>query len=232
MCARYSIGMTEKQVRDLFNLDEEVPLEARYNVAPTQEVPGVVRELETQKRHLEFFRWGLIPPWAGDMKIGQKLINARAETIFEKPSFRSAARHRRMLVPAAGFYEWKTENGKKQPYFFRLKSGQPMAFGGIWESKRISSGHLRTCSIVTTGPNEVVMGFHDRMPAVIRQEDFDHWLDPKVSDPKELLPILVPFPAEEMECFPVSPEMNKVTYESPDCASPIWGEKDETPSLF
>lgn len=232
MCARYSIGLTEKQVRTLFDLDDGQRVEARYNVAPTQDVPAVVLAPETHKRHLEQFRWGLIPPWADDMKIGQKLINARSETIFEKPAFRSAARQRRCLIPAAGFYEWRAERGKKQPYFFRLKSGAPMAFAGLWESKRIQSGVLKTCTVVTTAPNEAVQPFHDRMPAIVRAEDFDQWLDLNVTEPKELLPILVPFPAEEMECFPVSPEVNKVTTEGEDCVKPVWDERDETPSLF
>ncbi|MEA2553104.1 MAG: hypothetical protein QOJ65_1280 [Fimbriimonadaceae bacterium] len=217
-------------MRDLFNLDPEEPLEARYNVAPTQDVPAVVQRLDTGKRQLDNFRWGLVPYWAEDLKIGQKLINARAETIFEKPAFRSAARKRRCLIPAEGFYEWRTEKGKKRPYFFRLKNGELMAFAGLWESKRLETGKLRTCTIVTTAPNELILPFHDRMPALVRQEDFDQWLDPKVEDSHNLLPILVPFPAEELEYFAVSPEVNKVTTEGEDCVKPIW--QQEEPSLF
>ena len=230
MCARYSIGFTEKQVRDLFNLDPEEPVEARYNVAPTQDVPAVVERKDDGKRHLEQFRWGLVPYWSDDLRIGTKLINARAETIFEKPAFRDAARKRRCLIPAAGFYEWRTEHGKKQPYFFRLKNGELMAFAGLWESKRIETGKLRTCSIVTTSPNEAVLPFHDRMPAVVRAEDFERWLDPAVEDPRELLAILVPFPASEMEAYPVSPEVNKVATEGPECVEPL--QDQGTPSLF
>lgn len=231
MCARYSIGFTEKQVRDLFNLEPE-GLEVRYNVAPTQDVPGVVMEAGTHKKHLEHFRWGLVPSWAKDLKIGQKLINARSETIFERPSFRDAARHRRCLIPAAGFYEWRAEKGKKQPYFFRLRDGELMAFAGLWESKRIETGKLRTCSIVTTVPNDLVQPFHDRMPAVVRKEDFDRWLDPEIQVSEELLPILVPFPSDQMECFAVNPEVNKVATEGPECVSPVWDEKVDAPTLF
>lgn len=234
MCARYSIGFTEKQVRDLFNLDPEEPVELRYNVAPTQDVPAVIEGREDHKRHFESFKWGLVPYWADDLKIAQKLINARSETLFERPSFREAARKRRCLIPAAGFYEWRTEGKKKQPYFFRLKSGAPMAFAGLYETKRLEGdARLRTCTIVTTDPNDLVRPFHDRMPAVVRPEDFDQWLSREIGEPKALLPILVPFPEDQMECFPVSPEVNKVTTEGPECVVPIKPKgSEETPSLF
>jgi putative SOS response-associated peptidase YedK len=233
MCARYSIGFTEKQVRDLFNLDPGEPVELRYNVAPTQDVPAVIEGREDQKRHFQTFKWGLVPYWSDDLKIAQKLINARAETIFEKPAFRSAARKHRCLIPAMGFYEWRTEGKKKQPYFFQLKSGQPMAFAGLYETKKLEGdGRLRTCTIVTTSPNDLVRPFHDRMPAVVRAEDFDEWLSKKIENSKELLPILVPFPESEMECYPVSQEVNKVVTEGPDCVTPITTGGGETPSLF
>jgi putative SOS response-associated peptidase YedK len=233
MCARYSIGFTEKQVRDLFNLDPDEPAVLRYNVAPTQDVPAVVERREDHKRHMESFKWGLVPYWSDDLKIAQKLINARSETIFEKPAFRTAARKRRCLIPAAGFYEWRTEHGKKQPYFFRLKSGEPMAFAGLYETKKLSdTERLRTCTIVTTLPNDLVRPFHDRMPAVVRAEDFDEWLSREIEEPRALLPILVPYPEDAMECFPVSPEVNKVVTEGPECVVPISPGSNETPSLF
>jgi putative SOS response-associated peptidase YedK len=234
MCARYSIGFTEKQVRDLFNLEEDEHLEARYNVAPTQDVPAVIEGREDHKRHLVNFRWGLVPYWADDVKIGQKLINARSETIFEKSAFKNAARRHRCLIPAMGFYEWRTEGKKKQPYYFRLKSGKPMAFAGLYEVKRMEGDdRLRTCTIVTCEPNELVRPFHDRMPALVREEDFDGWLSKSVEAPKELLPILVPFPQDEMECYAVSPTVNKVDTEGAQCIVPIeLNGGDETPSLF
>ena len=224
-------------MRDLFNLGDEEPVEIRYNVAPTQDVPAVVEGREDHKRHLEHFKWGLVPYWADDLKIATKLINARSETLFEKPSFREAAKKRRCLVPAAGFYEWRTEGKKKQPYYFRLKSGAPMAFAGLYETKRLSdTERLRTCTIVTTTPNEMVAPFHDRMPAVVRAEDFDQWLSRSVSESWSLLPILVPFPASEMECFAVDPAVNKVTSEGPECVVPYTPTQktkaDETPNLF
>jgi len=231
MCARYSIGFTEKQVRDLFNLDPEEPVIARYNIAPTQDVPAVVEGREDHKRHFETFKWGLVPYWADDLKIAQKLINARSETIFEKPAFRSAARKHRCLIPAMGFYEWRTEGKKKQPYFFRLKSGKPMAFAGLYETKKLSdTERLRTCTIVTTAPNDLVRPFHDRMPAVVREEDFDQWLSRSIEEPKHLLPILVPFPEDQLECYPVDRAVNKVDTEGPDCVKPVWDEKE--PTLF
>ena len=231
MCARYSIGFTEKQIRDLFNLEPNEPIEVRYNVAPTQDVPAVIEGREDHKRHFETFKWGLVPYWADDLKIAQKLINARSETIFEKPAFKSAARKHRCLIPAMGFYEWRTEGKRKQPYFFRLKSGKPMAFAGLYETKRLEGdARLRTCAIVTCAPNDLVRPFHDRMPAVVREEDFDQWLSKSIEDSWKLLPVLVPFPESEMECYPVDPAVNKVDTEGPDCVKPVWDEKE--PTLF
>lgn len=228
MCARYSIGFTEKQVRDLFNLEPEEPVEARYNVAPTQDVPAVIEGRDDHKRHLQTFKWGLVPSWSDDLKIATKLINARSETIFEKPAFREAARRHRCLIPAMGFYEWRSEGKKKQPYFFRLKSGKPMAFAGLYETKRLAGDQrLRTCTIVTCAPNELVKPFHDRMPAVVREEDFNEWLSKSVESPKDLLPILVPFSESEMECFPVSTSVNKVDTEGPECVNPVQTQEDQ-----
>ena len=177
----------------------------RYNIAPTQMVITVT---DDGARQLEQMRWGLIPRWAKDASIGSKLINARAETLAEKPSFREALRRRRCLIPADGFYEWVAVPGlkRKQPMRIGLKSGEPFAFAGLWDEWRSPEGTpLRTCTIVTTTPNELIATLHHRMPVILTSEAERRWLDPAVTDPEALLPLLAPYPAELMEAHPIDP---------------------------
>jgi putative SOS response-associated peptidase YedK len=184
----------------------------RYNIAPTQTVITVT---EDGARRLEEMRWGLVPAWAKDPKSGSRMINARAETLAEKPAFRGVLRRRRCLIPADGFYEWPEGPGgrkAKQPMYVRLTTGEPFAFAGLWDEWRPPEGGepLRTCTIVTTEANALLATFHHRMPVILAPEVEAVWLDPGLSDPEHLRSLLVPYPAEAMEAYPVSPEVNAV----------------------
>ena len=170
-------------------------LPMRYNLAPTQQAP-VIR-IENEEHELILMRWGLIPHWAKDEKIGYRMINARAETVAEKPSYRKAYESRRLIVPASGFYEWKREGTHKQPFAIRRPDHAPLAFAGLWETWQ----DLDTFTIITTAANKPMRAIHDRMPLILFDEQIDEWLDPENPDPKDVLASL---PSEELELVPVS----------------------------
>jgi putative SOS response-associated peptidase YedK len=224
MCGRYTLKTPGTQVATLFGLAEEPSLTPRYNIAPTQAVP-VVRVLranpETKGRELVPLRWGLVPPWADDPSVGNRLINARAETVAGKPSFRGAFRHRRCLIPADGFYEWRKEGAKKQPVYVRRKDGQPFAFAGLWEEWEREGEVIESCAIITTEANDLMAEFHDRMPVIVRPKDYGLWLDPQVQDPALLEPLLRPYPGGEMEVYPVGRLVNDPRHEDPKCVEPL-----------
>jgi putative SOS response-associated peptidase YedK len=169
---------------------------------------------------LVFLRWGLIPSWAGDPRIGNRLINARAETAAEKPSFRSAFRQRRCLVLADGFYEWQRLDGKKQPYYFRMRDSQPFAFAGLWERSSAQGKAVETCTLLTTEANELLRTIHDRMPVILEPDTYDRWLDPAVQKVELLKPLLHPYRSEAMTGFPVSSLVNNPRNESPKSIEP------------
>ena len=178
---------------------------------------------DTLQRRLVQVKWGLIPFWAKDTSIGNRLINARGESAAEKPAFRAAFKSRRCLVPADGFYEWKKRKGdQKQPYLVRNADGSPFAFAGLWESWTGPEGEIiESCTILTTDANDLTQPIHDRMPVILKPEDYDLWLDPEVKDPKLLKPLLRPYPSEEMIAEPVSPKVNKASYDAPDCVEVV-----------
>jgi len=223
MCGRYTIRSSGKLLADFFGLAQEPVLAARYNVAPSQPVP-IVRVIranpETKERELVPVRWGLVPSWADDPAIGNRLINARAETVASKPSFRSAFKNRRCLVPADGFYEWKREGNQKQPVYIRRKDGQPFAFAGLWEQWEREGEVIESCVIITTEANELMAEYHDRMPVIVDPKDYDLWLDPEVQDLAKLEPLLRPCPSDEMEVYPVSRLVNDPKHEDPKCVEP------------
>lgn len=220
MCARYSFFSVQLFQQE-FDLDPD-GIEAHYNIAPTDVVPAVTETNEG--RTLQFFQWGLVPSWSKDSSIGQKLINARAETLTEKPSFRTAFKRRRCLLPADGFFEWKGEKGNKQPYFIRMRSARPFAIAGLYEYWEGVAGALATCTIVTTEPNELLSTIHNRMPVIVAKSDFDTWLDPKIQSAEPLLPILAPYPDGELEMFPVTRSMSNPGFESPTIVEPVPSE--------
>jgi putative SOS response-associated peptidase YedK len=203
MCGRYAFAPRKTAaVRVTFDLDDSsLPLfEDRYNIAPSQPV-AIVRQTPTGKRECVFVKWGLIPSWASDPKIGYSLINARSEGVDKKPSFRSAFKQRRCLVVSSGFYEWqKITTKKKQPYFFQLKGGDVFGFAGLWESWHSPDGsELETCTIITTEANDLVKAVHDGMPVILPKADHAVWLDPASKKPDDLLPLLRSFAADAME---------------------------------
>lgn len=222
MCGRYVLTTPGEVLAELFELPQPVELAARYNIAPTQAVP-IVRAAESGGRELAFVAWGLVPHWAKEKAIGNRLINARAESLAEKPAYRSAFKHRRCLIPADGFYEWKAEGSTKQPFLLRLAGGGPFAFAGLWErwTDPATREPLDSCTIVTTQPNALAATVHDRMPAILPKERHALWLDPATYDPVALGALLAPIPAEAMEAFPVSKRVNNPVNEDPRCIEPL-----------
>lgn len=222
MCGRFTLKQPAAALAQAFHLQEIPELAAQYNIAPTQMVPTVLHNPTCKQYEFQQLRWGLIPAWAKDAKMGVKLINARAETVAEKPAFRSAFKRRRCLVIADGFYEWQRQQGKKQPFYFRLKDGQPFGFAGLWEIWHSPQGEeITSCTIVTTTANELLEPIHDRMPVILAPEDYDLWLDTGVQTPEKLQPLLDPYPAQAMTAYPVSNLVNKPQHNSPECIIPL-----------
>ncbi|MFN4353168.1 SOS response-associated peptidase [Parvibaculum sp.] len=213
MCGRYAITLPPKAMRELFGFLDEPDFPPRYNIAPTQPVPVVIRE--AGQRRFMLVRWGLVPSWAKEMPQSL-LINARAETIAEKPSFRGAFRHRRALMPADGFYEWKAEGkGPKQPWFIRRRDGASFAMAALWENWMDPHGsELDTCAVVTTEANATLAPIHHRMPVILAEKDWDIWLDPAASE-KELLALLRPAPDDLLEAISVSTRINRAANDDP-----------------
>ena len=219
MCGRFSLTVGDRDIAAEWDVQVPFDISPRYNIAPTQ---PVVALLDDGKRRVEQFQWGLVPHWAKDPKIGAKMINARAETLFDKPAFRVPARRRRCLVLADGFYEWQRSNGgPKVPHYVRLTSGRPFAFAGIWEHWEGAQGELLTCSIVTTAPNALMTPIHNRMPVIVQKDLEEFWLDTAIQDPTELKPVLQPFPDDELEAYPVSTWVNSPTNDTPECIEPV-----------
>ena len=226
MCGRYTLDITLELLTEVFGVTE-IPPEmpepaARHNIAPTQPVLVVRAAARGGGRQLAHVVWGLIPPWAADPGMGARMINARAETAAEKPSFRTPLRRRRCLVPATGFYEWrKTGGGTKQPFLVRMRGGAPFAMAGIWEMWRgAGDSELESCAILTTGANALMRPVHDRMPVILRPEDFGLWLDPLVDDPRAVQGLLRPAEPEAMELFAVSTLVNNPRHDLPECVRP------------
>lgn len=238
MCGRFTFATAPQALVELFGLDEVPDLTPRYNIAPSQGAPvvRVVLAGEQQRRELRLLRWGLVPSWAKDPAVGNRMINARSETAASKPAFRAAFKRRRCLVLADGFYEWQAR-GKgrgKQPHLIRLRHGGPFAFAGLWERWREAPDgeELHTCTLLTCAPNELVAPIHDRMPVILPPEAYAPWLDPELQDVAQLQQLLRPYPAGEMEAFPVSPRVNSPRVDDPDVAAPIaagTGEQTELP---
>jgi putative SOS response-associated peptidase YedK len=217
MCGRFAQKSSAKKVSKQFKVEEVPPLVERYNVAPTQSVL-VVREPDA--REAVFLKWGLVPRWAKDPAIGNKLINARSETVTEKPSFREAFARRRCLVPMEGFYEWARRGDSKRPFYFHMRDGEPFAVAALWESWEGGGELLETCTLLTTGANELLAGYHDRMPVILRPEDYDLWLDAGVRSAERLLPLLRPYPREAMTAYAVSRMVNSPSNDNPRCVEP------------
>ncbi|RME89771.1 MAG: SOS response-associated peptidase [Anaerolineae bacterium] len=222
MCGRFLLTVNAEMLREAFpQFRFPATYAPRYNIAPGQPVLVVPNDGTEEGT---FFLWGLIPSWAKDPSIGNRLINARAETLAQKPSFRAAYRYRRCLILADGFYEWRKLPGKRMkiPYLVRLKSGQPFAFAGLWEEWHAPDGsQVRTCTIITTRPNELVARIHNRMPVILSPDAYATWLSTHPQSPPTLRSLLTPYPAEEMEAYAVSRRVNDARNEGPECIEPL-----------
>jgi len=222
MCGRFVLAADMEDITELLpDFTIPYPIPPRYNIAPNQPVACA---LNSGRKEITFMQWGLVPEWAKDPSIGARLINARAETLDEKPSFRNAFTRRRCLIPASGFYEWGRVAGQagKQPVFFRLKSGKPFAIAGLWEEWCDKEGGvLPTCAIITTRPNSLVASVHTRMPVMLDPRDHARWLYTDEREVVGLKPLLKPWPAAGMESFPVSRRVKKVGNDSPDLITPL-----------
>ncbi len=229
MCGRYTLTSPLEGVRQVFDFVERPNLAPRFNIAPTQEV-AAVRLGDDGARHFVALRWGLIPAWAKDAAIASRLINARGETVAEKPSFRSAFAQRRCLIIADGFYEWKTENKKKQPYRIVMADRRPFAFAGLWENWRdpASGDSVETCCIVTTDANTTLAPIHHRMPVILDPGDFSAWLD-CAGPAAAAQALLKPYPGK-MTAFRVSPRVNKVANDDAALLEPFEPEAPPPPA--
>ena len=221
MCGRFARFTPTAELAELLDARVRDELPPRYNIAPTQNVLAM-RLDEDGKRCLSALRWGLIPFWAEDQTIGNRMINARAESVHEKPAFRRAFRRRRCLIPADGFYEWQKTGGKKQPYFIRMADGQPLCFAGLWETWTDPEGEpLESCTILTTDANDDLHPIHHRMPVILLPDRYDPWLDPAARDPTLLRDYLKPLPAGLLAAYPVGTYVNNVRNDDPRCAEPV-----------
>lgn len=224
MCGRFARYDDEKDLVERFNFTNPsgILFEKRFNIAPTQTVPAIV--LENDNRVIKLMRWGLVPFWAKDPTIGNRLINARAETITEKASFKTPLKKKRCLVPASGFYEWKKDERIKTkiPIYFRLRNEEPFAFAGIWDDwKKPEGDRLITFTIITTMANELMKPIHDRMPVILHRNDESKWLDPELIDLDKLVTLLIPYPSDLMKAYEVSTIVNSPKNDSPQCISQL-----------
>jgi putative SOS response-associated peptidase YedK len=232
MCGRYAITFSPSDLLEYFNLSvTSAPVDARYNIAPSLEVPAV--RFDGQQRALATLRWGLIPSWSKDPSTGFRTINARSETAHSSPAFRAAFKHRRCLLPASGFFEWAKQGKPKQPWYIHRKDGAPLAFAGLWEHWQASDGPqvIESCTILTTAANDLIAPLHERMPVILEPSCFDLWLDPEELRVEKLSPLLLPAKSELLAMYPVSRYVNKVGNEGPECVAPL-PKNPEQPALF
>ena len=222
MCGRFTLFEPDKILAREFGVSDFPLGSPRYNIAPSQTVAAVRAAPAGNGREFALLRWGLIPSWSKDPSIGNRLINARAETAREKPSFRNAFKRHRCLIPANGFYEWQRLERGKQPYFVRMRNERLFAFAGLWDRwENPDKDAIETCTILTTAANSVLAPIHDRMPVILPVGEYDRWLDPSLKNPDSLAPLLVPFPPEEMIAFPVNSRVNAPSNDDKGCIAPL-----------
>ncbi len=212
MCGRFTLNGVPRKLAEYFDLSVDLDFTSSWNIAPSSQIYSIVAN-EKGSRHLRTMRWGLIPSWAKDETISSKLINARSETVAEKPSFRGAFKYRRCLIPASGFYEWKTEKGIKQPWYISPMSGEPMAFAGLWETWNPKEGEgIQSCCIITTASNSFMEQIHNRMPVILNPEHWSLWLSQQEHLPDKLLPLMCSQNSKSMQVWPVTRELNQIGF--------------------
>lgn len=220
MCGRYTLHTASETLRKHFQVANPVELAPRFNIAPSQSVLAV--RMGATDREFALLRWGLVPFWAKDKKIGYRTINARAETVASKPAFRAAFRQRRCLIPADGFYEWKPQSRGKQPYYISLQQNNLFAFAGLWERWTSDTGDiLESCTIIVTTANDLVGSIHARMPVILNPADYATWLSPSETSAVQLTALLKPYPAELMTAYSVGHGVNNPKHEDPSCIRPL-----------
>lgn len=220
MCGRYTLHTSAEQILKHFHLQQTPAISPRFNVAPSQAVPAIWGD--SKNKELAMLRWGLIPSWAKEEKTRYSMINARAETVTKKPAFRSAFRHRRCLIPADGFYEWKLVAGKKQPYYIHRRDGELFSFAGLWEHWQGEDGKLiESFAIIVTDANDLLQPIHDRMPVILEPSKYNTWLDPQNHDKSVLAELLKPYSADKLEAYPVSRQVNSPTNDDSGCIAPL-----------
>ena len=224
MCGRFVLYSSKERIAERFGVDPSslnliTHWEARYNIAPSTRCL-IVRPSDLGWREMVSVSWGLLPHWAKSA-ADRRYINARGETVFEKPAFRTAVRRRRCLVVADGYYEWKAAGGRKIPYFFTMKEEQPFAMAGMLDSWERERDRIESFAIITTNANELSAAVHERMPAILKPEDYDLWLDAKATDPAQLAPLIAPYSAESMQCWPVSVKIGDPKNETPELIKPV-----------
>lgn len=222
MCGRFTLQIPPELLAEIFGLTGIPVYPARYNIAPTQQVLAVRSVADNERRELVSLKWGLIPSWAKDQSIGNRMINARAETVQEKPAFRNAIKHHRCVIPASGFFEWLHEKNMAKPFYVRLKDSSPMCFAGIWEHWKSPDGEfIESCSILTTKSNTLIEPLHDRMPVILHPQEFSLWLDREITDPEKQKHLYQPYPATLMELYPVSSLVNSPRNDTPELIEPV-----------
>ena len=222
MCGRFTRKENFQQLAKLLGLRQTPQLPPRYNIAPSQLIACVRANPESQENECVQLKWGLVPSWAKDPSIGHKMINARAETVAEKPSFRKAFQQRRCVILADGFYEWKREEKEKQPYYIHFTDNRPFVFAGIWERWETGGdAPLESCAIITTGPNALMEPIHHRMPVILHPQNYADWLGSTRPDFSTLNAILQPYSAESLEAYPVSPLVNNPRHDTLLCVKPL-----------
>lgn len=220
MCGRFVLAVSPNQLALEFGLENVPEVPPNYNVAPTQTVVAITNEAPDQ---LSFLRWGLVPSWSKDLSMAAKMINARSETVEEKPSFRTAFKRRRCIIPANGFYEWqKRDDGKKVPLYIHLQDRDVFGLAGLWEVWRDAEGDdIRTCAILTTEANDFIKPIHDRMPVILHREDYADWLTPGDAAPALLKSLLRQYEADRLVAYEVSKAVNRAGYSAPELIQPV-----------
>lgn len=217
MCGRFALAVSPEDISKYFHVEAVTEEIHQYNIAPGQLIKAIL-QMPDSKRKIASMKWGLIPSWTKDPSKGGKTINARAETVHTKPSFRYAIKFRRCIIPASGFYEWERAAKVKVPYYIHLKSNEPIGFAGLWDKWKGGNGTvIETCTILTTSANNLLKPIHDRMPVIIHPNEYELWLDRNVNDSEQLKSLFQPYPSELLTLYRVSNLVNKVGYDNADC---------------